>query len=83
MLAELVDAVIGIDTHCDSHEVEIADAAGRPVTTMQISNDSAGFTQVLAAIAERAPGPGWRSASKGPAAAGWGWPGRWPPLACW
>jgi hypothetical protein len=26
MLAEVVDAVIGIDTHRDSHEVEIADA---------------------------------------------------------
>jgi hypothetical protein len=25
MLAEVVDAVIGIDTHRDSHEVEIAD----------------------------------------------------------
>jgi hypothetical protein len=25
MLAETVDAVIGIDTHRDSHEVEIAD----------------------------------------------------------
>jgi hypothetical protein len=32
MLAEVVDAVIGIDTHRDSHEVEIADAAGRPIT---------------------------------------------------
>ena len=29
MLAEVVDAVIGIDTHRDSHEVEIADAAGK------------------------------------------------------
>ena len=33
MLAEVVDAVIGIDTHRDSHEVEIADAAGRPVAS--------------------------------------------------
>lgn len=29
MLAEVVDAVVGIDTHRDSHEVEIADPAGR------------------------------------------------------
>ena len=41
-LAETVDAVIGIDTHRDSHEVEIADPAGTPVMTMQIGNDSAG-----------------------------------------
>jgi transposase len=37
--------------------VEIADAAGRAIATMRIGNDSAGFTQLLAAIADRAPGP--------------------------
>jgi transposase len=57
MLAEVVEAVIGIDTHRDSHEVEIADVTGKPVTTMRIGNDSAGFAQLLAAIAEVAPGP--------------------------
>jgi transposase len=57
MLAEVVDAVVGIDTHRDSHEVEIADAAGKPVATMRISNDSAGYAQLLAAIAGAAPGP--------------------------
>jgi transposase len=57
MLAEVVDVVIGIDTHRDSHEVEIADTAGRPVAMMRIGNDSAGFARLLAAIAEVAPGP--------------------------
>ena len=57
MLAETVDAVIGIDTHRDSHEVEIADSAGKPVAVLRIGNDSAGFAQLLAAIAEVAPGP--------------------------
>jgi transposase len=57
MLAEVVDAVIGIDTHRDSHEVEIADPAGKPVAAMRIGNDSAGFAQLLAAIAELSPGP--------------------------
>jgi transposase len=57
MLAEVVDAVIGIDTHRDSHEVEIADTAGRPVATMRIGNDCAGFAQLLAAITQAAPGP--------------------------
>jgi transposase len=57
MLAETVDAVIGIDTHRDSHEVEIADSTGQPIATMRIGNDSAGFTQLLAAIAEVVPGP--------------------------
>ena len=57
MLAETVDAVIGIDTHRDTHEVEIADPAGKPIAVMRIGNDSAGFAQLLAAIAEMAPGP--------------------------
>jgi transposase len=57
MLAEVIDAVIGIDTHRDSHEVEIADAAGKPITTMQVSNDNGGFAQLLAAIVKVAPGP--------------------------
>jgi transposase len=57
MLAETVDAVIGIDTHRDSHEVEIADPAGKPIATMRIGNDSAGFARLLAAIAETVPGP--------------------------
>src|SRR5271170_5847352 len=57
MLAEVVDAVIGIDTHRDTHEVEIADPAGKQIAVMRIGNDSGGFAQLLAAIAEVAPGP--------------------------
>jgi len=57
MLAETVDAVIGTGTHRDCHEVEIADPAGRPIAVMQIGNDSAGFTRLLAAIADVVPGP--------------------------
>src|SRR5215472_10721545 len=56
MLAEVVDAVIGTGTHRDTHEVEIADAAGKPITTMRVGNDNAGFAQLLAAIAEAVPG---------------------------
>src|SRR5690242_17562524 len=56
MLAETVDAVIGTGTHRDSHQVEIADAAGRPITMMRIGNDCAGFTQLLTTIAQVAPG---------------------------
>jgi transposase len=57
MVAEVVDAVIGVDTHRDSHEVEIADPRGTPIATLRISNDSGGFTQLLTAIAEVALGP--------------------------
>lgn len=57
MLAEVVDAVIGIDTHRDSHEVEIADRAGKAIAALRIGNDSAGFGQLPGAIAKVAPGP--------------------------
>ena len=57
MLAEVIDAVIGIDTHRDSHEVEIADPAGKAIETLRIGNDSAGFAQLLDAIAKVAPEP--------------------------
>lgn len=57
MLAELVDAVIGVDTHRDTHEVEIAFPTGTPIATLTISNDSTGFAALLAWIFEHAPGP--------------------------
>jgi hypothetical protein len=50
MLAELVDAVVGVDTHRDTHEVEIALPTGTPIATCQVSNDSTGFAQLLAWI---------------------------------
>ncbi len=56
-LAEQVDAVVGIDTHRDTHEAEIADANGAAIATIKISNDSAGFAMLLAWVAEHAPGP--------------------------
>jgi len=55
-LAEQVDAVVGIDTHRDTHEAEIADATGAAIATIKISNDSAGFATLLAWVAEHAPG---------------------------
>src|SRR3954447_26275172 len=57
MLAELIDAVVGVDTHRDTHEVEIALPSGTPIGTRKISNDSSGFTELLAWIADQAPGP--------------------------
>jgi transposase len=57
MLAELVDAVVGVDTHRDSHEVEIALPTGTPIGTRKISNDTAGFAELLAWILDLAPGP--------------------------
>ena len=57
MLAELIDAVVGVDTHRDTHEVEIALPTGTTIGTRKISNDSSGFAELLAWIGDRAPGP--------------------------
>jgi len=57
MLADLVDAVVGVDTHRDTHEVEIALPTGSPIATTTISNDTTGYAQLLAWILDHAPGP--------------------------
>jgi transposase len=57
ILAERVDAVVGIDTHRDTHEVEIAHPTGAPIATCRIDNDTDGYAQLLAWILDHAPGP--------------------------
>jgi transposase len=57
LLADLVDAVVGVDTHRDSHEVEIALPTGTPIATCSITNDSSGYAELLAWILDHAPGP--------------------------
>jgi transposase len=57
MLAEVVDAVVGVDTHRDTHEAEIALPTGTPIASCQVSNDSAGHAELLAWIVDHAPGP--------------------------
>jgi transposase len=57
MLAEVVDAVVGADTHRDTHELEIAAASGAAIEVCTIGNDSRGYAQAVDWIAEHAPGP--------------------------
>jgi transposase len=57
MLAELVDAVIGVDTHRDTHHAEIALPTGAPIATCTISNDTRGYAGLLAWIADHTPVP--------------------------
>ena len=56
MLADVVDAVVGVDTHRDTHEIELAHPTGTPIATTTISNDNAGYTRLLAWIGDHAPG---------------------------
>lgn len=57
MVAELVDAVVGGDTHRDTHTLEMVTPIGATITTLTVDNDDAGFAEALAWIAEHAPGP--------------------------
>ena len=56
MLAEVVDAVVGIDTHRDTHHAEIATTTGAPIATLAFPNTSSGFTTLLDWITRHAPG---------------------------
>src|SRR4051812_31380561 len=57
MLAEVFDAVVGVDTHRDSHGGEIALPTGATIGTRKISNDTTGYAELLAWIVDLAPGP--------------------------
>jgi transposase len=83
MLAEAADAVIGTGTHRDTHEVEIADPAGKPVAALRIGNDSGGFAQLLGAIAQVVPGPRVAVCIEGSRSYGIGLARALAPLACW
>lgn len=58
MVAEMVDAVVGGDTHKNTHTLEMLSPVGASIATLEIANDEAGFAAALAWIGEHAPGPG-------------------------
>jgi transposase len=57
MLPEVVDAVIGADTHRDFNQVEIAHPSGAVIASRSFGNTSAGHAEALAWAVEHAPGP--------------------------
>jgi hypothetical protein len=56
MLAGRVDAVIGVDTHCDTHTAALLDPNGGALATTVASTDQAGYAQLLAWVLAHAPG---------------------------
>ena len=56
MLAEVVDGVIGVDTHRDFNQVEIAYPSGAVIATGRFTNDSVGHAEALAWVFQHAPG---------------------------
>ena len=57
MLADEVDAVIGGDTHRDSHALEMAAPNGGTIGTLAIGNDETGYADAIAWITQNSPGP--------------------------
>jgi transposase len=57
ILPEVIDAVVGADTHRDTNQVEIAYPSGAVIATSSFGNDSAGHAEALAWTLEHAPGP--------------------------
>jgi len=57
MLADIIDAVIGVDTHRDSHHAEIAHPTGAVIATCSVPDTSTGYAQLLRWAGQHAPGP--------------------------
>ena len=57
MLPEVVDGIIGADTHRDTNQLEIAYPSAAVIARRSFDNDSAGQAEALAWILEHAPGP--------------------------
>lgn len=57
MLAESVDAVIGVDTHIDTHTACLVDPTGRQITAVTVAASPDGYAELLAWAVDQAPGP--------------------------
>jgi transposase len=57
MLADTADAVIGVDTHTDTHTACLLDLRGRQIATITVPADPQGYALLLAWAREQAPGP--------------------------
>jgi transposase len=57
LVAEVVDAVVGGDTHRDTHALEITAPSGATIARVVINNDEAGYADALSWIVDHAPGP--------------------------
>ena len=57
MLADTADAVIGVDTHTDTHTACLLDRLGRHLATITVPADPRGCAMLLAWARKQAPGP--------------------------
>jgi hypothetical protein len=54
MLAEIVEGVVGVDTHRDVNQLEIAHPTGAVIANGVFSNDRSGHARALAWVLEHA-----------------------------
>jgi hypothetical protein len=73
MVAELVDYVVGVDTHRDEHTLALVEAAtGAVVAQRTVSTDGRGYAQALRFAQEQAQGARvWALEGAGHDGAGW------------
>jgi transposase len=57
MLAESVDAVIGVDTHTDTHTACLVEATGREIATVTVEASPDGYGELIAWAVQQTPGP--------------------------
>jgi transposase len=57
VIAEVVDAAVGGDTHRDIHALEMVAPNGATIATIEVTNDSDGFVAAIGWLVEHAPGP--------------------------
>jgi transposase len=57
MLADTIDAVIGVDTHTDSHTACMLDYLGRQLAVTNVPADPDGYRQLLAWAGQHGSGP--------------------------
>jgi transposase len=57
MLADTADAVIGVDTHTDTHTACLLDHLGRQLAVITVPADPGGCRRLLAWARQHAPGP--------------------------
>lgn len=56
-VAQVVDAVVGVDTHRDTHTAHLATASGVAISACEISNDTTGYAELSDWIHAHTPGP--------------------------
>jgi transposase len=56
MLADTVDAVVGVDTHADTHTAAVVSPLGAHLATIEVTADAQGYAQLMELAAARAPG---------------------------